>query len=75
MGLMVRKEEPLPQDTHLPGNARRRLDLYIDDIRLGDTPFAIDITVASPHSYPYNTQPHSRRSHTLQMREAEKRQK
>ena len=72
IGLTVRKEEPLPQDNALPWNERRRLDLFIDDPRIGDSPFAIDITVVSPHSHPFCTFPHSRRGETLRYRELTK---
>ena len=70
--LTVTKEEPLPQGTALPCNEMRRLDLYINNPLIGDFPFAIDITVVSPHSHPFYTFHHSRRGETLRYRELTK---
>ena len=70
--LTVMKEEPLPQGIALPWNEMRRLDLYIDNPLVGDSPFAIDITGVSPHSHPFCTFPHSRQGETLRYRELTK---
>lgn len=53
IGLRPPREWSFPQDASNPPEARRRLDVYIEDSQFRPRPVGFDVTLISPHSAPY----------------------